>query len=206
MKTAVIQLWKIVEPGGGFMAQADIYRRALAEGMKELLRQETIEKITVEEVCEKSEISRRSFYRYFIDKYDVVSWIVDREYYDHLEVTKEKSLWELYPSFLQYLFENREWIRNALPYQGQNSLREHLFRRNFPIICNDFEMDFPSEYWKEFTVRTYFKMALESYEWWLGEKEPIAPEEMVKLTMSVVQPLTENINHSFQKYYKNNEH
>lgn len=188
------------------MAQADIYRRTLAGSMKELLRQETIEKITVEEVCERSEISRRSFYRYFIDKFDVVSWIVDREYYDHLEVTKEKSLWELYPSFLQYLFENREWIRNALPYQGQNSLREHLFRRTFPIICNDFEMDFPSEYWKEFTVRTYFKMALESYEWWLGEKEPIAPEEMVKLTMSVVQPLTENINHSFQKYYKNNEH
>ena len=49
-------------------------------------------------------------------------------------------------------------------------------------------------------------MALESYEWWLGEKEPIAPEQMAKLTMSVVQPLTENITHSFQKYYEHNEH
>ena len=49
------------------MAQADIYRRTLAGSMKELLRQETIERITVEEVCEKSEISRRSFYRYFIE-------------------------------------------------------------------------------------------------------------------------------------------
>ena len=61
------------------MAQADIYRRTLAESLKELLERESIEKITVDEICEKAEISRRSFYRYFIDKYDVVSWIVDRE-------------------------------------------------------------------------------------------------------------------------------
>lgn len=183
------------------MAQADIYRRTLAESLKELLERESIEKITVDEICEKAEISRRSFYRYFIDKYDVVSWIVDREYFDHIGMEEDLSLWDSYPSFLQYLYDNRIWIRNALPYQGQNSLREHLFRRTYPMICNDFNEQFPSEYWEEFAVRTYFKMALESYEWWLGEKDPLSPEEMVQLTFSVIQPLTSNIAHSFQKYY-----
>lgn len=187
------------------MAQAEIYRKTLAESMKNLLEKETIDRITVEEVCEKADISRRSFYRYFIDKYDVVSWIVDQEFFDKIDLAEDETLWDVYPGFLRYLYENRTWFLNALSFTGQNSLRQHLYRRGFPIICHDFKIDFPGEYWRELAVRKYFEMAVDSYVWWLEEKDPLTPEEMMNLTISVIKPLVSNIALSFQRYEKNHE-
>lgn len=40
----------------------------------EILKENNFEKITVEEICKKSNISRSTFYRYFIDKFDVMNY------------------------------------------------------------------------------------------------------------------------------------
>lgn len=55
------------------MAHSDVTKKALADSLKKLLRQRGIEKITVEEICTESMVSRRSFYRYFVDKFDLLA-------------------------------------------------------------------------------------------------------------------------------------
>ena len=54
------------------MANIDIVKNAVAEGTKDLMRSKTIDNISVNEICEKTGLKRRNFYRYFRDKYEVV--------------------------------------------------------------------------------------------------------------------------------------
>ena len=47
------------------MATQHIIKKAIGEGTRDLMRQKTVNEISVTEICEKVGISRRNFYRYF---------------------------------------------------------------------------------------------------------------------------------------------
>ena len=44
------------------LADSNITKRALASALKELMETEPFEKISIGEICEKCEMSRKSFY------------------------------------------------------------------------------------------------------------------------------------------------
>lgn len=53
-------------------------KMALAESIKELLKREPLDKITVKEIVENCGTTRQTFYRNCIDKYDLVNWYFDQ--------------------------------------------------------------------------------------------------------------------------------
>ena len=57
------------------MAKTDITKRALAESFKSLMRKMPFNKISVESICEGAGTSRRNFYRHFLDKYELLTWV-----------------------------------------------------------------------------------------------------------------------------------
>ena len=48
----------------------------IADGMRKLLSQKSIEKIRVTEICKVAEIERPTFYYHFKDKYDLMAWMI----------------------------------------------------------------------------------------------------------------------------------
>lgn len=50
-------------------------KEQIADAMKVLLREKKFSKITVGDICVKSNLSRQSFYRNFYDKYDVFAYL-----------------------------------------------------------------------------------------------------------------------------------
>ena len=50
-------------------------KNIIKESFVELLRKKDINKITVSELCEKADINRATFYRYYIDVYDLLEKI-----------------------------------------------------------------------------------------------------------------------------------
>lgn len=49
-------------------------RMRIVAAITDIARTTDIEKIAVRDICEQAEISRQTFYRYFKDRYDVLSW------------------------------------------------------------------------------------------------------------------------------------
>ena len=49
----------------------------LAEAMKSCMKTSSVESITVKQIVETCGVSRQSFYRNFIDKYDLINWYFD---------------------------------------------------------------------------------------------------------------------------------
>ena len=184
------------------MAQADIIRGILASSLKKSLEKESIEKVTIEQICEHATISRTSFYRYFQDKYELLTWIIESEFFQSLVSTPEKAIWDYYPAFIQYIYVSRRFLKNALTFEGQNSLRKYLLDRWAPIIVNDFQNAFSSKEWETFFVEWYVKMSQEAYLDWLGQKEMIPPEEFLSQHIEAFKEFFVAVQNSFDKYHQ----
>ena len=87
----------------------------LAESMKECMCHTPVDAITVRQITENCGLTRQTFYRNFMDKFDLINW-----YFDKL----------LIKSF-EYIGEEKEFFRAAFRYDRQNSLREHDFQLIF---------------------------------------------------------------------------
>ena len=182
------------------MAQADIIKDALAASLKRLLEKESIEKISVDRICEECRIGRSSFYRYFQDKYELLTWIIETEFFRSLEIDPNKTIWDYYPSFIKYIYDSRKFFKNSISYDGQNSLRKYLLDRWYPIIVNDFGDVFPYKYWEQFCVKWYVYMSQDAYIQWLTQKEPIPWEEFMQEQVDAMAGFIQGVKNSFDKF------
>lgn len=58
-----------------------------------LMRKKTFERITIKEISEKAGIDRKTFYRNFVSKYDVLQLYLDRAYEEYIKnLQNEKTL------------------------------------------------------------------------------------------------------------------
>ena len=106
------------------MPDSNITKKALAMAMKELMEQIPFSKISVSDICEKCGMNRKSFYYHFKDKYDLVNWIFDVEFFQAVHV-RDYNLpnwsWRFLEDSCQYFYENQSFYRKALQIEGQNS-------------------------------------------------------------------------------------
>jgi AcrR family transcriptional regulator len=104
----------------------------LAEAIKRCMAAAPLEAITVRAVCEEAGVSRQTFYRYFLDKYDLVNW-----YFDKLlaisfqEMGNGRTIHESLVRKFEYIKEERVFFRTAFQTDEQNNLKDHDFQMIF---------------------------------------------------------------------------
>jgi len=92
-------------------------KRALREGLAELLTEKSIQKITVTELTDKVDIHRSTFYANYTDIYDLYSQVEDATIKEISDIFSEnytvdsKAFLEI---LFQYMFENRQVCRMFL--------------------------------------------------------------------------------------------
>ena len=57
------------------MADSNITKQALSTALKELMEEQSFEKISVSDICDRCHMNRKSFYYHFKDKYDLANLI-----------------------------------------------------------------------------------------------------------------------------------
>ncbi len=97
-------------------------RVELSEALLKLLEKKRIEDITVGEIAEKARFSRRTFYNYFTDKYDVLSW----HFHQAVDVHGNGKLTDYEIAVLEYLKSHRKSLRNLVNDVSQNGFRNML--------------------------------------------------------------------------------
>ncbi len=162
------------------MANLDIIKNAVAEGTKDLMRSKTIDSISVYEICEKTGLNRRNFYRYFRDKYEVVEWIYYHDYLLNTEHFEGWSIWDYMPHIAQILYSDRAYYINAFLYTGQNSFRACVIRYLKGIFRPDYRPCFSSDAMYDFYVTHECNMAFDLFLQWLSADHPESPEEFVE--------------------------
>lgn len=91
-------------------------------GFIRLLENHPIEQITVTEICKESGVSKRSFYNYYYDKYDVILKVqAIPEMQDEDTEVSLGTLENYFRRRYRWLLEHRGFLKNISLYFGQNS-------------------------------------------------------------------------------------
>ena len=105
------------------MADSGITRRALAQALKQLMREQPFEKVSVGEICEACDMNRKSFYYHFTGKSDLINWILDTEFREYLETTPEEEQgWEVMEMLASYFYRERLFYKTILLSTGYATL------------------------------------------------------------------------------------
>ena len=100
----------------------------LAHAMKECMETTPVENITVKQITERSQLTRQTFYRNFLDKYDLINWYFDKlllKSFEHMG--RGKTVYDALTKKFTYIQEEQTFFRAAFQYDEQNSLRQHDF-------------------------------------------------------------------------------
>ena len=98
--------------------------------MKECMKTTPVDAITVRQITERCGVTRQTFYRNFLDKYDLINWYFDKllaRSFEHMG-RGTTVLDSLEKKFYIYSGGKRRFFAAAFRYDRQNSLREHDFK------------------------------------------------------------------------------
>lgn len=100
----------------------------LADSMKECMKTEPVEKITVKQIVEGCGVTRQTFYRNFLDKYDLINWYFDKLVLQSFEqIGMGHTVGESLAQKFEFLVNEKVFFTGAFRCDAQNSLKEHDF-------------------------------------------------------------------------------
>ena len=165
------------------MAESCSTKRALALALKNLTRKNSLERISVTDICKECGVNRKSFYYHFQDKYALVNWIFDSEFAVFASGSDRGDGLHILLELLEYLYENRTFYRRALQVKGQNSFSEH-FRELLVASAKARLRGVISSEALEFRIGFYADAFIATIERWLLGRESMPPTKLFGLITS----------------------
>jgi AcrR family transcriptional regulator len=101
-------------------------KKYLIEAMMTLLEKHKIEKITIDMIVKESGVSRATLYRYFPDKYTLMTGCFVH-FVDSIPESKSCDVSGNTESCLEFILQNRFYFSNVVKHEGQDSF--------FSVFC-----------------------------------------------------------------------
>ncbi len=110
-------------------------KQLLSETLEELLISKSVEDIYVSDIVKKSGVSRTTFYRHFLDKYDLLSYMYDEICKDTWDTMLEGNTYrEALELFYKAITNKKPSLLNALDSSDNNSLDSHALKKAYSTL------------------------------------------------------------------------
>ena len=106
-------------------------KKAIFQAFSELLKEKELRKITVQEVVDKADISRVTFYKYYLDVYDLYDKVENELLLNMGLITLEladKPSKEFFKEIINYIYNNRVTFDMVFSPNSTNKLRDKMSR------------------------------------------------------------------------------
>ena len=179
-------------------------KKLLREALESLLRDKSLDDITVKEICEHASINRVTFYDHYFNKEELHNEIIAEVEHDIIkEFKKDKSIYYLdknYKKILQKLvdyFDNNRKHFNVFLSNPKNRLlftsQLHKYFMKYlrrGIKVNDNKID-KKEIDNQILIKSQFISGalIYSFSWWLKDGFDISKEEFLKHICNLLDDL-----------------
>lgn len=155
---------------------SNITKRALATSLRKLLERTPLDKITIQDLVDDAEVSRKTFYYHFQDIYDLAEWCIVEEGRRVLEGNVTEDTWQQgLRNVVTYLQDNRAMILNAyhsVHRRGDTLIKANLSRLVRPLMEDIFDTQSGSEKVdpedRELILKIYSLGLVEVILYWIG--------------------------------------
>ena len=119
---------------------AQMTKLALAQALKELMGEQTLDKITVKEVVARCGVNRQTFYYHFKDIYHLLDWMFENEgkefAYKFPDIRTDDDGQTAIRCICTYLQENQTVVTNIYHSLGRELLERYLSREMVKLLKN----------------------------------------------------------------------
>lgn len=158
------------------MGTQAVTKEAIARKTKNLLRRMSVENLSVTKICQEVGINRSTFYRHFLDKFEVINWIYYHDFFETMPRNPDWNIWDYFSVIQNQLYSDRSFYVNAFHYEGQNSFREYSTGILKDIIYKDYDGIFKDQEIEDFFIDHALDMTFDACEAWLSS-DPCPPPE-----------------------------
>jgi len=163
------------------MSDSLITKRALAEALKSLLKDEEFGKVSVIDICHCCNLNRNSFYYHFKDKYELANWIFYNEFVEEAQKFTFTNAWDFLEYLCEYFDANRIFYMKLFEVKGQNCFADYFAEIMGPIISQYFKEIFIDDMCQNF-ITVFFSDAVHmAVMRWLKEETKLTPHEFIEL-------------------------
>lgn len=112
-------------------------KEVFVEGLIRLAQKKDISKITVQNIVDECKSSRRTFYNYFSDKYDLMNWVYEFKTQEILECFRSSKSWlDCVIDMYMVVEQDQAFYKNISAFSGQNSFVDFLFEYCREVFMN----------------------------------------------------------------------
>lgn len=162
-------------------------RKAILTSLRQLLEEKRLDQITVQDILDASEVSRRTFYRYYQDKYDVItSYYLDNITAQQKELTAD-SIRQITKQTVLFAMENRAFFLRAMGHGDINSLDHTIFQcslRYCELLPGRAMAELPDA--ERFRAEFFAHGCVGTFRTWILEKENPDAEELTDWILALV--------------------
>lgn len=178
------------------MSGSTITKLALSTALKQLMVKDDFSKISIGEICEACSMNRKSFYYHFRDKYELVNWIFQTGFIESVSLRDYENGWEFLTDVIGYMYSERIFYKHALSIDGQNAFKDYFAETLTPFIDVFFGDAFKNTNNPAYYIKLISKTIVSLIIIWLGERNPIPPEEFTENLSVILENLQINYNDS----------
>ncbi|MDO4519853.1 MAG: TetR/AcrR family transcriptional regulator C-terminal domain-containing protein [Eubacteriales bacterium] len=160
----------------------------LAESFKELVLEKPIEKITIQDITDRTGVTRGTFYIHFQDKYALLEWICREEIVNPVRTLLWNDMEREAMSFIFVsILKNKEFYYHVSHMQGQNSF-ESIVLDCFAEFITDYINEHAANRDRKYkwltpeTAAVYYSQSM-AYVLisWIRDGMTVSPAEMVDI-------------------------
>ena len=124
-------------------------KKALITTFSDLLETKSFENITIQDLCEKANVRRSTFYRHFNDKYDLLNHIVGTliEYFRtlHFPEIYPKDPRQVFNKFMKdilfFISDNKTMVKSVISINIYSEVYQILYNQIYAVVKRQIEFD-----------------------------------------------------------------
>lgn len=124
-------------------------KKALITTFSDLLETKSFDNITIQDLCEKANVRRSTFYRHFNDKYDLLNHIVGTliEYFRtlHLPEIDPKDPRQFFNKFMKdillFISDNKAMVKSVISINIYSEVYQILYNQIYAVVKRQIEFD-----------------------------------------------------------------
>lgn len=155
-------------------------RMTLVRSMLRLVREKRFSSITIEDICDRSKVSRRTFYRYYPDKHALLRDVYLECFFSKIQIEDGDDFWDIFSKVCEQIYSDKRFFGHALEVKGQNGFWDEASAILTPYYIREAPSYEFVDQIKEFFVVTDINRLFNLIENWINSGMKESAKEFAK--------------------------
>ena len=149
----------------------------LTRAMLKLVRSQKFSAISIDDICEKAGISRRTFYRYYSDKRALLKDVFVECFFSQIKADENMDPWDIIQAICEQIYSDKKFFSHSFEVKGQNGFWEEVESILLPYFLRGLPSYGDADRMRDFFTSTDIYRVLTLMEEWIREGMKISPQE-----------------------------